>query len=153
TVTNLLPKSFIEECNALRNVSSYPSACSSIDSEGNDFKALIYKFMPNGDMHKVLYSTRGDENSSNLNHITVVERLSIVVDVADALEYLHHNSQETIVHCDLKPSNILLDENMIAHLGTLDLQDSKWPQVCGGGQVSTAADVYSFGVVLIEIFF
>ena len=83
-------KSFVAECNALRNLrhrNLVPilTACSSIDSEGNDFKALIYEFMPRGDLHKVLYSNGGDENSSNLNHITLGERLSIVVDVADAL--------------------------------------------------------------------
>jgi serine/threonine protein kinase len=77
--------------------------------------------MPRGDLHKVLYSNGGDEKSSNLNHITLGERLSIVVDVADALEYLHHNSQGSMVHCDLKPSNILLDENMTAHVGDFGL--------------------------------
>jgi len=176
-------KSFITECNALRNLrhrNLVPilTACSSIDSEGNDFKALVYEFMPRGDLHKVLYSNGGDENSSNLNHITLGERLSIVVDVADALEYLHHNSQGSMVHCDLKPSNILLDENMTAHVGdfglatfkvdptALSLGDSNStssiaikgtigyvaPEYAGGGEVSTAADVYSFGVVLLEIF-
>ncbi|KAJ1274704.1 hypothetical protein BS78_05G082300 [Paspalum vaginatum] len=181
--TRGVQKSFIAECNALRNVRhrnivTILTACSSIDSEGNDFKALIYEFMPKGDLHKLLYSTGDDENSSNLNHITVAERLSIVVDVADAMEYLHHNSQGTIVHCDLKPSNILLDENMTAHVGdfgisrseddptTVSLGDSKptssiairgtigyvAPEYAGGGEVSTAADVYSFGVVLLEIF-
>ncbi|WVZ54015.1 hypothetical protein U9M48_004885 [Paspalum notatum var. saurae] len=176
-------KSFIAECNALRNVrhrNIVPilTACSSIDSEGNDFKALIYEFMPKGDLHKLLYSTGDDENSSDLNHITVAERLRIVVDVADALEYLHHNNQGTIVHCDLKPSNILLDENMTALVGdfgisryeddptTVSLGDLKStssiavrgtigyvaPEYAGGGEVTTAADVYSFGVVLLEIF-
>jgi serine/threonine protein kinase len=95
--------------------------CSSIDSSGNDFKALVYEFMPQGDMDNLLYSTRYSEGSSDLNLITMAQRMSIVVDVADALEYLHHNNQGTIVHCDLKPRNILLDDNMTAHIGDFGL--------------------------------
>jgi serine/threonine protein kinase len=51
----------------------------------------------------------------------MAQRISIVVDVADALEYLHHNNQGTMVHCDLKPSNILLDDDMTAHVGDFGL--------------------------------
>ncbi|XBI15409.1 hypothetical protein VPH35_057830 [Triticum aestivum] len=175
-------KSFIAECNMLRNVrhrNLVPilTACSSIDSNGNDFKALVYELMPRGDLHKLLYSTGQYESSSDLILIAMAQRISIVVDVADALEYVHHNNQETMIHCDLKPSNILLDDNMTAHVGDLGLARFKVgstmstlgnsnsssvavmgtigyaaPEYAGGGQVSTAADVYSFGVVLLEIF-
>uniref|UniRef100_A0A0E0MCZ5 Receptor kinase-like protein Xa21 n=1 Tax=Oryza punctata TaxID=4537 RepID=A0A0E0MCZ5_ORYPU len=175
-------KSFIAECNALRNVrhrNLVPvlMACASIDSSGNDFKALVYEFMPRGDLHKSLYSTPHDETSSDLCYISLAQRLSIVVDVSDALAYLHHNHQGTIIHCDIKPSNILLDDNMTAHVGDFRLarfkNDSRTsfgnshltssfaingtvgyvaPECAGGGQISTAADVYSFGVVLLEIF-
>ncbi|WVZ54104.1 hypothetical protein U9M48_004962 [Paspalum notatum var. saurae] len=175
-------KSFIVECNALRsvrhrNLVPILTACSSIDSNRNDFKALVYKFMPQGDLHERLYSSRGDGNSSTRSHITMAQRLSIVVDVADALEYLHHSNQGTIVHCDLKPSNILLDDNMTAHVGDFGLARFKLnsaassfadpvstsaaikgtigyvaPESATGGPVSSAGDVYSFGIVLLEIF-
>ncbi|CAN6380913.1 unnamed protein product [Urochloa humidicola] len=172
-------KSFIAECKALRNVrhrNLVPilTACSSIDSNGNDFKALVYEFMARGDLHKLLYSSPHDE-SSDLCYISLIQRLSIVVDVSDALAYLHHSHQGTIIHCDLKPSNILLDDNMAAHVGDFGLarfrtsssfgnSDSTSsfaihgtigyvaPECATGGQVSTAADVYSFGIVLLEIF-
>ncbi|CAM0878514.1 unnamed protein product [Alopecurus aequalis] len=175
-------KSFLAECNALRNMRhrnlvSILTVCSSIDSSGNDFKALVYKFMPQGDLHKLLYLAQNYESSLELNLITMAQRMSIMVDVAYAMEYLHHSNQGIIVHCDLKPSNILLDENMIAHVGDFGLARFKVgsttsslgtlessstgilgtigytaPEYAKGAQVSTAADVYSFGVVLLEIF-
>ncbi|VAH94179.1 unnamed protein product [Triticum turgidum subsp. durum] len=173
-------RSFIAECNALRNVRHrnlvrIVTACSSIDSSGNDFKALVYEFMPGGDLHNLLYSTEDNDNSLKRSYISLAQRLSIVVGVADAMAYLHHNHHGSIVHCDLKPSNILLDNDMVAHVGDFGLArlqvsssfgDSTSvssvairgtigyvaPEYGAGGQVSTAADVYSFGVVLLEIF-
>lgn len=73
------PNSFIAECNVLRNVrhrNLVPilTACSSIDSNGNDFKALVYEFMPRGDLHGLLYSTQDYESSLDLMHITVPQR-------------------------------------------------------------------------------
>jgi 6-phosphogluconolactonase (cycloisomerase 2 family) len=74
-------KSFIAECNALRNVQHRNlvpilTACSTMDSSGNDFKALVYKFMPRGDLNNLLYSTRDGEDSSCLNYISLDQRLS-----------------------------------------------------------------------------
>uniref|UniRef100_A0A0E0F317 Receptor kinase-like protein Xa21 n=1 Tax=Oryza meridionalis TaxID=40149 RepID=A0A0E0F317_9ORYZ len=176
-------KSFIAECNALKNVRhrnlvTILTACSSIDSAGNDFKALLYEFMPQGDLHNLLYSTRDGDGSSNLRNVSLAQRLSIAVDVSDALAYLHHNHQGTIVHSDIKPSNILLNDDMMAHVGDFGLarfrSDSATssfvnsnstssiaikgtigyvaPECAEDGQVSTASDVYSFGIVLLEIF-
>jgi Leucine-rich repeat (LRR) protein len=124
-------KSFIAECNALRNVrhrNLVPilTACSTMDSSGNDFKALVYKFMPRGDLNNLLYSTRDGEDSSCLNYISLDQRLSILVDVSDVLAYLHNSHHGTIVHCDLKPSNILLDDDMVAHVGDFGLARLKF---------------------------
>ncbi|WVZ54011.1 hypothetical protein U9M48_004881 [Paspalum notatum var. saurae] len=101
-------KSFIAECNALRNMRhrnlvAILTACS----------ILIYEFMPRGDLHALLYMNRdGTDNEALSCGITLAQRLSIVVDVANALEYLHHNNQ---------PSKILLDDNMTAHVGDFGL--------------------------------
>uniref|UniRef100_A0ACD5W7Q4 Uncharacterized protein n=4 Tax=Avena sativa TaxID=4498 RepID=A0ACD5W7Q4_AVESA len=176
-------KSFFAECNTLRNIRHRNlvhtiTACSSIDSNGNDFKALVYEFVPGGDLHRLLYTAQDYGCSSDLSRITLAQRLSIAVDVADALEYLHHNNQGTIVHCDIKPSNILLDGSMTARVGDFGLAKFKVdsaapssggsyttssvaingtigyvaPECAEGGQISTASDVYSFGIILLEIF-
>ena len=45
------------------------------------------------------------------------QRLDIAVDIVDALDYLHNGCQPSIIHCDLKPSNILLNQDMRARVG------------------------------------
>uniref|UniRef100_A0A0E0MG58 Protein kinase domain-containing protein n=1 Tax=Oryza punctata TaxID=4537 RepID=A0A0E0MG58_ORYPU len=78
--------------------------------------------MPRGDLHALLYLTRTDANpASTPSHIALAQRLGIMVDVADALEYLHHDNQGTIIHS----YNILLDDNMTAHVGDFGLSRFK----------------------------
>ncbi|KAM3394019.1 hypothetical protein P3S68_003020 [Capsicum galapagoense] len=77
-------------------------------------------------------------------------RLSIMIDVACALEYLHHGCALPVIHCDVKPSNVLLDEDMVAHLS--DFGISKILEYGQDGLVSTKCDVYSYGIMLLEAF-
>ncbi|XP_074282402.1 uncharacterized protein LOC141606915 [Silene latifolia] len=111
-------KSFMAECNVLRNIRhrnliGIITACSSIDFQRNDFRALVYEFMPNGSLDKWLHG--GDRNMS------LAQRVDLAIDVAHAISYLHHDCETPIVHCDLKPSNILLDNDMVAHVGDFGL--------------------------------
>jgi Leucine-rich repeat (LRR) protein len=146
-------KSFIAECNALRNVRHRNlvrilTACSSIDSSGNDFKALVYEFMPKGDLHNLLYSMEDDGNSSKLSYISLAQRLSLVVDISDAVAYLHHNHHGSIVHCDLKPSNILLDSDMVAHVGDFGLARLQvYPEPSSSGNSTSSSSVAIRGTI------
>lgn len=66
-----------------------------------------------------LHSQENSERSPG--HLSLTQRLNMVIDVANALDYLHNSLQPPIVHCDLKPSNILLDDDMNAHVGDFGL--------------------------------
>ncbi|CAL8993990.1 unnamed protein product, partial [Prunus brigantina] len=75
--------------------------------------------MENGNLDAWLYPR--DEEQSRITRLNIMERLNIAIDVASALDYLHHRRETPIVHCDLKPSNVLLDEDKVAHVGDFGL--------------------------------
>ncbi|PIN15366.1 Serine/threonine protein kinase [Handroanthus impetiginosus] len=100
-----------------------------------DFKALVLEYMPNGSLDKWLHS-------HNL-FLDLLQRLNIAIDVALALEYLHLVHTFPIVHCDLKPSNVLLDKDMTAHVGDFEYG--------AHGTISTSGDIFSFRIMLLEI--
>ena len=127
-VLNLLrhgaSKSFIAECETQRNIRhrnlvKLLTSCSSIDYQGHDFKALVYEFMENGNLDEWLHPR--DEALDKTKNLSFLQRLNIAIDVANALDYLHHHCQTPIIHCDLKPSNILLDDEMMGHVGDFGL--------------------------------
>lgn len=121
-------KSFMVECEAMRsirhrNLVKMVTSCSSIDFKRNEFKALVSEYMPNGSLESWLHPVENDEQlqRSARRPLSFIERLNVAADVASALDYLHHHCQTPIVHCDLKPSNVLLDDDMNGHVGDFGL--------------------------------
>jgi len=120
-------KSFVAECEALRNMRhrnlvGVITACSSVDYQGNDFKALVYEYMHGGSLESWLHSDEEDHDGMlEVRGLSLLQRVNIALDVASALEYLHNDCEVPIVHRDLKPSNILLDNDMVAHVGDFGL--------------------------------
>ncbi|CAM6099709.1 unnamed protein product [Calypogeia fissa] len=130
----------------------------------NNQHILIYVYFSNGTLRDHLY---GDKSSKSLDWST---RLDIALNSAKGLEYLHIDCQPQIIHRDVKSSNILLDENMVAKVadfgiskeapegafsgvdtllkGTIGYVD---PVYVTSQRLTQKSDVYSFGVVLLEI--
>lgn len=117
-------KSFMAECMALKNIRhrnllKIVTLCSSMDYNGNEFKALVFDFMANSSLEEWLH--RRTEDATHRRNLNFLQRLNISIDVASALYYLHAECEPPIVHCDLKPSNVLIDNDMVAHVGDFGL--------------------------------
>ncbi|KAB1670547.1 hypothetical protein ES319_1Z157100v1, partial [Gossypium barbadense] len=140
-------RSFIAECKALRkirhrNLVKIITSCSSIDYQGIEFKALVFEFMPNGSLESWLH-----EQHDQSRYLNFAQRLDIAIDMANAIDYLQHGCGTMVVHCDLKPSNVLLDDDMVAH-GTTGYVA---PEYGMSGSVSPEGDIYSYGIMLLEM--
>ncbi|MCO5561892.1 hypothetical protein L7F22_015517 [Adiantum nelumboides] len=133
--------------------------------DGNE-RLLVYEYMPLGTLSQHLF----DWKSLDLPLLTWERRLSIALDVARGIEYLHGLAHRSFIHRDLKTSNILLGDDYRAKVSDFGLvklapEGGKFsvetrlagtfgylaPEYAVTGRVTTKADVFSFGVVLMEL--
>ncbi|XP_057844232.2 putative leucine-rich repeat receptor-like serine/threonine-protein kinase At2g24130 [Cryptomeria japonica] len=160
-------QSFSRECNALkrvrhRNVIKIISACSNLD-----FKALILPFMSNGSLERWLYHSEGGRCRLNLR-----DRIRIAMEIAEGMTYLHHYCFVQVIHCDLKPNNVLLGDDMTSYIADFGLSNIIFgnsvdsltstdalkgsvgyiaPEYGIGGKLTTKGDVYSYGILILEL--
>ncbi|XP_058100392.1 rust resistance kinase Lr10-like [Magnolia sinica] len=130
-------------------------------------RALIYDFMPNGSLDKYIFSQ--EDKSSPLSWEKMYK---IALGVAHGIEYLHRGCAMKILHFDIKPHNILLDENFIPKISDFGLAkfyptEKSIVSVTAArgtvgymapelfyrniGGVSYKSDVYSYGMLLMEM--
>ncbi|XVE85579.1 hypothetical protein DITRI_Ditri17bG0101800 [Diplodiscus trichospermus] len=132
--------------------------------DGNE-RLLVYEYMPQGTLSRHLF----DWKDEGLKPLEWTRRLTIALDVARGVEYLHGLAQQSFIHRDLKPSNILLGDDMrakvsdfgLVRLAPVDGKQSVETRLAGTfgylapeyavtGRVTTKVDVFSFGVILME---
>ncbi|KAG7028153.1 Receptor-like kinase TMK3, partial [Cucurbita argyrosperma subsp. argyrosperma] len=131
---------------------------------GNE-RLLVYEYMSEGALSKHLFRWK----RLKLEPLSWNRRLTIALDVARGMEYLHSLARQSFIHRDLKSSNILLDDDFRAKVSDFGLvklapegQKSVVTRLAGTfgylapeyavtGKITTKADVFSFGVVLMEL--
>ncbi|PHU16753.1 hypothetical protein BC332_12448, partial [Capsicum chinense] len=154
-------KRFDTECEVMRNVRHRNLVPVITTCSSEYIRAFVLQYMSNGSLENWLYR---EDCQLNLN-----QRVIVMPDAAMEIEYLHHGNETPIVHCDLKTSNILLDEDMVPHVGyfgiskilavrksmehtkTLGTLGYIAPEYGSEGIVSTSGDVYSYGIMLMEV--
>ncbi|PIA36037.1 hypothetical protein AQUCO_03400142v1 [Aquilegia coerulea] len=133
-------------------------------------RALVYEFMPNGSLERFIYN--GKTLSTGSSHLGWEKLYQIALGIAKGLEYLHCGCNNRILHFDIKPHNILLDqdffpkisdfglaklyptrETIVSMVGARGTMGYIAPEIsCRNlGGVSHKSDVYSYGMMVLEM--
>ncbi|XP_020521982.1 G-type lectin S-receptor-like serine/threonine-protein kinase At5g24080 [Amborella trichopoda] len=128
-------------------------------------RLLVYEFMKNGSLDKWLFPS--SQNRDRL--LDWKTRFKIAVETAQGIAYFHEQCRDRIIHCDIKPENILLDENFCAKVSDFGLAKLMGrehshvvtmvrgtrgylaPEWVTNRAITVKADVYSYGMLLLEI--
>jgi chitinase len=132
-------------------------------------RALLYEYMPNGSLERYTFGNNSTEGEDTLSWDKL---FNIVIGIARGLEYLHTGCNTRIVHFDIKPHNILLDQDFCPKISDFGLaklcrQKESRISIAGArgtigyiapelfsrnhGPVGSKADVYSYGMVILEM--
>lgn len=127
----------------------------------NTHRLLVYDYMPNGPL-SVYLRREGPRLSWDI-------RFRVAIGTARGIAYLHEECRDCIIHCDIKPENILLDSDYTAKVSDFGLAKllgrdysrvlatmrGTWgyvaPEWISGVEITTKADVYSYGMTMIEL--
>ncbi|XP_023527734.1 probable L-type lectin-domain containing receptor kinase S.5 [Cucurbita pepo subsp. pepo] len=142
--------------------------------EKRDF-LLVYEYMPNGSLDKLIFGGGGGDSGYVDNRFSTGPnweiRLSIIYGVAEALDYLHNGCEKTVLHRDVKSSNIMLDSKFEPKLGDFGLARTirrteqthhstreiagtrgyMAPEIFLTSRATVETDVYAFGVLVLEV--
>ncbi|KAI9125592.1 hypothetical protein K1719_003010 [Acacia pycnantha] len=137
-------------------------------NSGKDPRYLVYEYIPNGSLDSWIFPTE-NRRRSRRGFLSWSLRYRVAIDVAKALSYLHHDCRSRVLHLDVKPENILLDENFKAVVSDFGLSkligkdESEVMTTVRGTRgylapewllehgISEKTDIYSYGMVLLEI--
>ncbi|KAL6555470.1 hypothetical protein OROGR_006728 [Orobanche gracilis] len=133
-------------------------------------RILAYEYATKGSLHDVLHGRKGVQGAEPGPILTWNQRVKIAYGAAKGLEYLHEKCQPSIVHRDVRSSNVLLFDDFVAKIADFSLTNQSSdtaarlhstrvlgtfgyhaPEYAMTGQITQKSDVYSFGVVLLEL--
>ncbi|KAM2355224.1 hypothetical protein ACFX1X_009848 [Malus domestica] len=131
-----------------------------------EHKLLVYEYLENGSLDKILFSDA---------ELGLEQKYKIALGIAKGLSYLHEECLEWVLHCDIKPQNILLDDQLEPKVadfrmsklftdiyGIKDMQGRRFSKAWGTKgymalewmmnlKIDAKADVYNYGIVLLEL--